>query len=353
MKYYIIAGEASGDLHGSNLMKQLKLQDADAEFRGLGGDLMKAQSCELLFHIRDLAFMGFLEVAKNLGTILGNMKRCKADIEAYKPDVVILIDYPGFNLRIAPFVKELKIPVVYYIAPQVWAWKAKRTELMKQFVDLTLVILPFEEKFLEDRGVAATFVGHPLLDAIGSRPMVEEKENYLALLPGSRKQEVKKMLSVMLEAAKGEEGVRVSKAPSLDEVDYPDLNGAELWNKPTYDLLEQSSGALVTSGTATLETALFSVPQAVCYKTSPLSYAIGKRLVNVPYISLVNLVCDREIVPEFIQSDCNPKSLKKQLDKMRMKDYQLEMKENYKDLHQRLGGPGASERAATEILKLL
>ena len=331
-------------------MKQIKAQDTHAEFRGLGGDLMQAEGCELLKHIKDLAFMGFLEVAANLRTILNNIKETKSDLEAYQPDVLVLIDYPGFNLRLAEFAKSIGLKVVYYIAPQVWAWKAKRTELLKKYVDLTLVILPFEEKFLSDRGVEVQFVGHPMLDALQNANH-ERKELYTALLPGSRKQELKKMLPVMLKAI--EDDYRVAQAPSQSKSAYPGVDSSKLLNSGTQQVLAHARKALVTSGTATLETALMGVPQIVCYKTSPLSYMIGKRLVKVKYISLVNLICDREIVPELIQGKCNVQNLRKHLNQLDEPKLAMKMKEEYKELREKLGGVGASKRAADKILELL
>jgi len=366
MKYYIIAGEASGDLHGSNLMKALKQKDPGAEFRFWGGDLMEKQGGTLVKHYRDLAFMGFLEVAMNLRTILNNIKFCKEDIKNNKPDVLILVDYPGFNLRIAKFAKELGIKVVYYISPQLWAWKEGRVEIIKKYVDEMMVILPFEEDFYKKHKVHSHFVGHPLLDAISTLQEISieefKKENGLnekeiiALLPGSRKQEVEKMLEMMLSVRPyfKEYQFVIAGAPSLPKEfyeKYVDENVHFVSNR-TYDLLRCSKAALVTSGTATLETALLNVPEVVCYRGSKVSYAIAKRLVkNIKYISLVNLIMDREVVRELIQNDLNTKNLVEELKKMLDGEKRAEVLKDYELLREKLGGEGASENAAEVILK--
>lgn len=367
MKYYIIAGEASGDLHGSNLMKALKKKDPAAEFRFWGGDLMAAQGGALVKHYKDLAFMGFLEVAKNLRTILNNIKYCKQDIKNHQPDILILVDYPGFNLRIAKFAKELGIKVVYYISPQLWAWKEGRVEIIKKYVDEMMVILPFEEDFYKKHGVHSHFVGHPLLDAISDLQEINtenfkaenglnEKE-IIALLPGSRKQEVEKMLEMMLSVRPyfKEYQFVIAGAPSLPKdfyQTYVDDNVHFVSNK-TYDLLRCSKAALVTSGTATLETALLNVPEVVCYRGSKISYAIAKRLVkNINYISLVNLIMDREVVKELIQNDLNTKNLVEELKKIIDGDKRAQVLNDYELLRKKLGGSGASDHAAEVILKV-
>ncbi len=367
MKYYIIAGEASGDLHGSNLMKALKLKDSHAEFRFWGGDLMAKQGGTLVKHYRDLAFMGFLEVAMNLRTILKNIKFCKEDIQNNKPDILILVDYPGFNLRIAKFAKELGIKVVYYISPQLWAWKEGRVETIKKYVDEMMVILPFEEDFYKKHGVHSHFVGHPLLDAISTLEDINE-ENFkmenglnekeiIALLPGSRKQEVEKMLQIMLSVRPYFKDYQfvIAGAPSLPKEfyeKYVDDNVHFVSNK-TYDLLRCSKAALVTSGTATLETALLNVPEVVCYRGSKVSYAIAKRLVkNIKYISLVNLIMDREVVKELIQNDLNTSNLVEELKKILVTEKRFEVFRDYELLREKLGGKGASENAAEVILKM-
>ena len=367
MKYYIIAGEASGDLHGSNLMKALKQKDPQAEIRFWGGDLMKTQGGTLVKHYRDLAFMGFLEVAMNLRTILNNIKFCKEDIRKNKPDILILVDYPGFNLRIAKFAKELGIKVVYYISPQLWAWKEGRVEIIKKYVDEMMVILPFEEEFYKGHGVHSHFVGHPLLDAIAGLNDISaeefKKENGLnekeiiALLPGSRKQEVEKMLEIMLSVRPNFKNYQfvIAGAPSLPKEFYQKYvdDNVHFVSNRTYDLLRCSKAALVTSGTATLETALLNVPEVVCYRGSKISYAIAKRLVkNIKYISLVNLIMDREVVKELIQNDLNTKNLVEELNKMIEGEKRNQVLADYSLLREKLGGKGASEKAAEVILSI-
>lgn len=367
MKYYIIAGEASGDLHGSNLIKSLKQKDPNAEFRFWGGDLMTQQGGTLVKHYRDLAFMGFLEVAMNLRTILNNIKFCKEDIKNNRPDVLILIDYPGFNLRIAKFAKELGIKVVYYISPQLWAWKEGRVEIIKKYVDEMMVILPFEEDFYKKHGVHSHFVGHPLLDAISSLQEIDievfKKENGLnekeiiALLPGSRKQEVEKMLEIMLSVRPHFKNYQfvIAGAPSLPKEFYQSYvdDNVHFVSNRTYDLLRCSKAALVTSGTATLETALLNVPEVVCYRGSKISYAIAKRLVkNINYISLVNLIMDREVVKELIQNDLNTANLVDELKKVMEGEKRIQVLADYELLRKKLGGKGASDHAADVILRI-
>ncbi|GEN67503.1 MULTISPECIES: lipid-A-disaccharide synthase [Chryseobacterium] len=367
MKYYIIAGEASGDLHGSNLMKALKQKDPNAEFRFWGGDLMEAQGGTLVKHYRDLAFMGFLEVVMNLRTILNNIAFCKEDIRKNRPDVLILVDYPGFNLRIARFAKELGIKVVYYISPQLWAWKEGRVETIKKYVDEMMVILPFEEDFYRKHGVHSHFVGHPLLDAISDLKEISteqfKKENGLndkeiiALLPGSRKQEVEKMLEIMLSVRPHFKNYQfvIAGAPSLPKEFYQKYvdDNVHFVSNRTYDVLRCSKAALVTSGTATLETALLNIPEVVCYRGSTISYAIAKRLVkNINYISLVNLIMDREVVKELIQNDLNTKNLVDELAKILEGEKREQVLKEYSLLREKLGGKGASDHAAEVILKV-
>ncbi len=371
MKYYIIAGEASGDLHASNLMKALKSRDHHAQFRFWGGDLMAAvdQENNLVKHYKELAFMGFVEVVLNLRTILNNIKYCKKDILNYQPDVLILVDYPGFNMRIAEFAKKENIPVHYYISPQIWAWKENRIHKIKRDVDEMYVILPFEKDFYEKKhSFPVHFVGHPLLDAIADRPPFDldrfKKDHKLsdkpiiALLPGSRKQEIKKMLEVMLKMVDKFDDYQfiIGGAPSQPKSFYQefieDQKVALIENK-TYDLLSAASAALVTSGTATLETALFKVPEVVCYKGNAISYQIGKRLVkNIKYISLVNLILDREAVTELIQDDFNEKTLENELYKILDPKYREKIFEDYFDLEEKLGGKGASENVSDLIVKI-
>ncbi|MEZ4792743.1 MAG: lipid-A-disaccharide synthase [Gelidibacter sp.] len=369
MKYYIIAGEASGDLHGANLMKALTKQDVDAQFRFWGGDLMQKVNDNLIKHYRDLAFMGFAEVLMNLKTIAKNLSFCKEDIDNYHPDVIIFIDYPGFNLRIAKWAKKKGYRTHYYISPQIWAWKENRIKDIKRDVDKMYVILPFEKSFYEDKHqFPVEFVGHPLIDAIAHRTPVDEYEfraihglldkPIIALLPGSRKQEIKKMLSVMLSLSKNypEYQFVIAGAPSQDHEFYYKFikkSNVSFVDNKTYDLLSMSTAALVTSGTATLETALFKVPQVVCYKGSWISYQIGKRVVNLKYISLVNLIMDKEVVTELIQNDFNPKRLKKELDIILTKEKREQMFLDYFELEKKLGGQGASEKAAKLIFNAL
>jgi len=370
MKYYIIAGEASGDLHGSNLMKALQKQDVNAEFRFWGGDLMQQFDGTLVKHYRELAFMGFLEVLMNIRTIFKNLSFCKKDIEAYGPDAIIFIDYPGFNLRIAKWAKQKGFKTEYYISPQIWAWKENRIKNIKRDVDHMYVILPFEKDFYEEKhNYHVEFVGHPLIDAIFNRNQVDVFEfraehelsdkPIIALLPGSRKQEIKKMLSIMLSVVNDFKDYQfvIAGAPSQEENFYTPFikksNVAFISNK-THDLLSISYAALVTSGTATLETALFKVPEVVCYKGSWLSYQIGKRLVkHIKYISLVNLIMDKQVVTELIQNEFNSTRLKQELTLI-LDDYErIKFFLNYYELEKKLGGKGASEKTAKLIFEAI
>jgi len=369
MKCYIIAGEASGDLHGSNLMKALLQKDVNANFRFWGGDLMLHVSDTLVKHYRDLAFMGFLEVIVNLRTIAKNLSFCKKDIEAYNPDVIIFIDYPGFNLRIAKWAKQKGYKTHYYISPQIWAWKENRIKDIKRDVDEMYVILPFEKTFYETKHkYPIHFVGHPLIDAIANRTQVDEysfrtahelnDKPIIALLPGSRKQEIKKMLSVMLSVVSDYPDYQfvIAGAPSQEYSFYAQFinnQNVHFISNKTYDLLSVSTAALVTSGTATLETALFKVPQVVCYKGSWLSYQIGKRLVNLDYISLVNLIMDKEVVTELIQNDFNTKRLKKELNNILDGYERTKFFIEYYELEKKLGGKGASEKTAKLIYEAI
>ncbi len=363
MRYYIIAGEASGDLHASNLMKELSEKDKEAVFRVWGGDRMEQAGGDLVKHYRDLAFMGFLEVVKNLSTILDNIKFCKADILTFQPDVLILVDYPGFNLRIAAWAKTKGIKVFYYISPQIWAWNTKRVHKIKKIVDRMFVILPFEKAFYKDYECDVDFVGHPLLDEIKNRTASTsfrsdnglDDRPIVALLPGSRLQEIKRMLAVMLETIHQFPNYQfvIAGAPSIEETTYQEILGnqaVKLVSNKTYDLLENSTAALVTSGTATLETALFNVPQVVCYSGNPVSYQIAKRLVKVNYISLVNLISDKEVVKELIQEEFNPENLKTELALLLDDNKRTELLMAYEALHAKLGGEGASERTAKRMI---
>ena len=367
MKYYVIAGEASGDLHGSNLMKALYKEDPSAEIRFWGGDLMQNVGGTLVKHYRELSFMGFIEVVFNLKTILNNIKICKKDIQEFQPDVVIFIDYPGFNMRIAKWAKELGMKTHYYISPQIWAWKENRITDIKRDVDKMYVILPFEKDFYEKKHhYPVEFVGHPLIDAIQNRTIVDEvafrKEHNLdekpiiALLPGSRKQEITKMLSVMLSVVNDFPDYQfvIAGAPSQEYsfyVPFLKSKNSHFISNKTYDLLSVSNAALVTSGTATLETALFKVPEVVCYKGSWASYQIAKRIVTLKYISLVNLIMDKEVVTELIQDNCTSKNIKIELQKLLEPNYRKQVLENYNELEKQLGGSGASEKTAKLIVR--
>jgi lipid-A-disaccharide synthase len=366
MKYYIIAGEASGDLHGSNLMKSLLKEDPSAEIRFWGGDLMQAVGGTLVKHYRELAFMGFVEVLFNLKTILGNIKICKADIIQFQPDVIIFIDYPGFNMRIAQWAKEIGIKTHYYISPQIWAWKESRIKAIKRDVDKMYVILPFEKNFYEDKHqYPVEFVGHPLIDAIQNQKPIEaatfraennlDEKPIIALLPGSRKQEITKMLSVMLSVVDDFPDYQfvIAGAPSQDFAFYETFitnKNIKFISNKTYDLLKNAHAALVTSGTATLETALFKVPEVVCYKGNSISYQIAKRIITLKYISLVNLIMDEEVVTELIQDNCNTKTIKKELNKILDSEYRKNLLAKYDTLEQKLGGAGASEKTAKLII---
>ncbi|MEN8137439.1 MAG: lipid-A-disaccharide synthase [Bacteroidota bacterium] len=368
MKYYIIAGEASGDLHGANLMKALKEEDNQSEFRFWGGDLMAANGGELIKHYRDLAFMGFAEVLMNIRTILGNISFCKKDILEYKPDAIILIDYPGFNLRIAKFAKRNGIKVFYYISPQIWAWKEARITEIKNNVDKMFVILPFEKDFYKKHDYEVDFVGHPLIDAIDSRKAIEDrkfKEEYnidnrpvIAILPGSRKQEITKSLPIMLSVKDNFKDYQfvIAGAPSQEYSFYEKFikdDQVKFISNRTYDLLQVSEAALVTSGTATLEAALFKVPEIVCYKANFISYHIGKKLVKIDYISLVNLIMGSEVVTELIQEDFNSNRLSLELKNILEGEGRKKMLDNFDKLISILGGAGASKNTARLMYKYL
>lgn len=373
MNYYIISGEASGDLHGSNLIKQLLQLDPQARVRCWGGDLMQATGAELVKHYRDLAFMGFIEVVKNLPTIFKNIRFCKADILAFKPDTLILIDYPGFNLRIAEWAKEQGIKVVYYISPQVWAWKEGRVKKMKKTIDKMLVILPFEKNYYKEKwNWEVDYVGHPLIEAIeekkrelgytndtGKMPSGQPKK--IALLPGSRKQEIAIKLPIMLEVAKSFPDYQfvVAEAPGQEADFYKPFmqqyqNVSSVRNA-TYQLLLESKAALVTSGTATLETALLGVPEIVCYKGSKLSYQIAKKLIKIKYISLVNLIMDKLVVTELIQDELTPENLVRELNLILTDEQrQQAIDADYKSLKSTLSkGGNASAQAAKIIYSFL
>ncbi|GJQ06435.1 lipid-A-disaccharide synthase [Capnocytophaga cynodegmi] len=366
MKYYIIAGEASGDLHGANLMKSIIKKDPKAEFRFWGGDKMQQIGGKIVKHYRDLAFMGFWEVVTNLKTILNNIHFCKKDITDYQPDVLIFIDYPGFNMRIAKWAKQQKIQTDYYISPQIWAWKENRIKAIKRDIDNMYVILPFEKDFYEKKHqFPVHFVGHPLLDAITQYEKVDEitfkQENGLdsrpviALLPGSRKQEISKMLSIMTSITESYNKYQfvIAGAPSQELSIYKqflDKENVRFVSGKTYELLSISTAAIVTSGTATLETALFNIPEVVCYKGNWLSYQIAKRIINLKYISLVNLIMDKPVVTELIQNEFNKTNLKIELNKILDKNNRERMLKDYSELRKKLGGSGASDRTAELII---
>ncbi len=356
MKYYIIAGEASGDLHGSNLIRQLKGFDPEAQFTCWGGDAMQAAGATLVKHYRELAFMGYAEVLLNIRTILNNIFFCKQDILDNKPDVLILIDYPGFNLRIAQWAKKQGINVVYYISPQVWAWKENRIKKIKQCVDLMLVILPFEKALYDKWNYEVTFVGHPLLDAVANLPVSDLNfdKPVIALLPGSRKQEIKAMLPIMLEVVPKFPDYEfvIAQAPAQPDEMYMEIIGdrsVKRVKNNTYAVLQKASAALVTSGTATLETALFNVPQVVCYKANVVSYAIAKQLVKIKYISLVNLILDKACVTELIQNELSETKLTQELGLI-LTTKREAILADYKTLKNILGTRGASAKAAEAIV---
>ncbi len=362
MKYYMLAGEASGDLHGSNLIYQLKKLDPQANIRCWGGDLMQAEGGTLVKHYKDLAFMGFIEVVKNLPTILKNLSFCKTDIEGFSPDVIVLIDYPGFNIKIAEWAKEKNYRVVYYISPQVWAWKEKRVHTIKKTVDVMLVILPFEKAYYRKFDYDVEYVGHPLVEVIERykstlHKVIETEKKIIALLPGSRKQEINKKLPIMLGVTKSfpEYQFIVAKAPGLTADFYTPFmlpfSNVSLVSNQTYQLLHQASAALVTSGTATLETALFGVPEVVCYKGNPISYAIAKRVIKIKYISLVNLIMDKPIVKELIQDELTIENCITELKALLYNEARRsQLKKDYAELAVLLSQGGhASENAAKTI----
>ncbi|QNM85644.1 lipid-A-disaccharide synthase [Polaribacter pectinis] len=365
MKYYIIAGEASGDLHGSNLMKALYREDTTADIRFWGGDLMQEVGGTLVSHYKERAFMGFFEVLKNLSKVLGFIKFCKKDIANFNPDVIIFIDNSGFNLRVAKWAKEKGFRTNYYISPQVWASRASRVKDIKRDIDKMFVILPFEKDFYKKYNYEVTFVGHPLIDAIAGREQVLESEfrkkynlnnkPIVALLPGSRKQEITKMLSVMVSLVDDFSDFQfvVAGAPSQDLSFYQQIIGdkkVSFINNKTYDLLSVSFAAVVASGTATLETALFKVPQVVCYKGGNISYQIAKRIITLKYISLVNLIMDKEVVKELIQNDFTKQNLKNELTNILDATKRETIFEEYYKLEQVLGGKGASRKVAKQIV---
>jgi lipid-A-disaccharide synthase len=361
MRYYLIAGEASGDLHGSNLIAEIIKQDAQAQIRAWGGELMQAQGAELVKHYKELAFMGFVEVVKNLKTILRNINYCKQDILNYKPDVLVFIDYPGFNMRIAKWAKALGYKTIYYISPQIWAWKENRVHAIKRDVDQMICILPFEKAFYAKYNYPVHYVGHPLMEVIAKfkknyvKPVNERP--HVALLPGSRKQEIGVKLPIMLQVADGftQCDFTIAQAPGLDADFYaPFIQGRkniQLIQGETYKLLAKSEAALVTSGTATLETALIGTPEIVCYKGNNISYQIAKRIIKIKYISLVNLILDKPAVPELIQGELNVPNISEWLNKLLYhKPTRQAMLEQYANLQQALQQKQMASQLAASLI---
>ena len=358
MKFFVIAGEASGDMHGANLVKAISAQNPAAKFEGFGGEHLKDAGVKILRSLDKLNFMGFVEVVKNYPTIRENFKICKQAIEANKPDAIILIDYPGFNLRMAKWCKQRGIRVFFYISPQVWAWKESRVKQMKKNIDRLMVILPFEKEFFAKHGMDVDFVGHPLIDEIEKRRQLSniKKENVITLLPGSREQEIKHILPEMLKIQNQFPDYHfiIGKAPGRTKAFYQtrfNLGNAIVSEEGTYKLLSRSKAALVGSGTATLETALLKVPQVVCYKANGISVRIARTLIKVPYISLVNLILDKPALTELIQAELNSNSIVSELKALlENSDAKEQMQKDYTELWDKLGNGGASERAAKLIV---
>lgn len=368
MRYYLIAGEASGDLHGSNLIKSIKAKDANAVIQCWGGDLMQAAGGQIVKHYRSLAFMGLVEVVMNLSTILKNINFCKQDITAFNPDVLICIDYPGFNLRIAKWAKQKGLKVIYFIAPQVWAWKENRVPAMRENIDRLLCILPFEKKYFKDRwNWEVDYVGHPLMQVLASQvnlahPLSQlNGQGVIALLPGSRKQEIEKMLPMMLSVVAHfpNEHFAVAQAPGLADDWFnamiPNLPNVHIVKNNTYAILNHSKAALVTSGTATLETALLNVPEVVCYKGNRITLMLAKKFVKIKFIALVNLIMNKEVVKELIQENLTTKNLVAELNKLLTdRTVQSQIKDDYLTLKNILTtGHNASEAAAQIIMEEL
>jgi len=366
MKYYIIAGEASGDLHASNLIKEIIKLEPNADIRAWGGDKMQNAGANVVKHFKDLAFMGFYEVLINLRTILKNISFCKKDILEFNPDKIIFVDYPGFNMRIAKWSKKYKFQTIYYIAPQLWAWNEKRIKKIKKYIDSLYVILPFEKEFFETKHkYPVKFLGHPLLDSISnfkknydssSEQIITNKKAVIAILPGSRKQEIKKILNTVIKIVDyfPDHQFIVAGAPNIELSYYKSIlknKRIKVIENKTYEILSISTAAIVTSGTATLETALFKVPQVVCYKSSYFSYFIAKLIVNIKYISLVNLIMDQQIVKELIQQDCNKYKIRNELEKILDLNNKKSLQIKYDELTSILGNNGTSKRVALDIIK--
>ncbi len=365
MKYFIIAGEASGDLHASFLVEEIKKIDKNAIFEGWGGDLLVSQGVKVLKHIRELAFMGFVEVIQNLTTIRKNFKDCKEQIANFNPDAVIYVDYPGFNLRMAKWVKKNNYKSLYFISPNVWAWKSSRVYKIRDYTDKMYTILPFEKEFYKKYGIDVEYFGHPLVDVVKKHTKSDiysfRKENnisekpIIALMAGSRKQEIHKMLPIMTDLAEefNEFEFIITGAPAIEKEFYSKFIADKpvkiLFGK-TYDILSHSIAGLITSGTATLEAALFGVPQIVCYKGSKISVAIAKLIVNVKYISLVNIILNKNAVTELIQNDLNISNLKKEFINILPKgEKHKRIKENYLSLYTKLDQPGVYNRVAEDM----
>ncbi len=367
MKYYLIAGEPSGDLQASYLVKELKVADSQANIRAFGGDLMKAQGTEIVKHYDELAFMGVKQVLLNVRTIFKNIAFCKQDIKNYHPDVLILIDYPGFNLRMAKWAKKNNIKVFYYISPKIWAWNQKRVHKIKKVVDKMFVILPFEKEFYAKFNYEVDFVGHPLLDSINDRPpfnkniFIEEhhlgEKPLIAILPGSRKQEISVLLTILSEVVDEfpEFQFVIAGAPSqqLEFYNKYNIKNLPIIENKTYDLLESSYAALVASGTANLETALLKIPQVLCWKVHWLFYYLARMVIKVKYISLVNLIMDREVLNELIQKHLTKENITRELTKITKTEARETLLNDYETLYQKLGGVGASKRAAELMVKYL
>lgn len=365
MRYFLLAGEPSGDLHGAGLVEALQRYDTDAVITGWGGDKMEDAGAAILKHYKDLAFMGFVEVVANLPKIMSNFRQAKRQIRDFKTDALILIDYPGFNLRMAKWAAERNISVFYYISPQLWAWKEGRVETVRSSVDRMYVILPFEKQWYAERNVEVEYVGHPLLEAIERHNIHASQsaiaEDYIALLPGSRAQEIQKMLPVMLKVAEQtpERQFVVAAARHIEDRVYErisrkvKLGNVRIHRGSPYDVLSGAQAALTTSGTATLETALFGVPQVVCYKGNQLSFEIARRLVKVPFISLVNLIAGKPVVEELIQENMNPGRLAEALDNILDPQTRTYILEEYNSLRSRLDEGGASENVAKDIVSQL
>ena len=358
MKYYIISGEQSGDMHAANLVASLKKQDEKAEIRAWGGDKLKEQGATIVKHIKELAFMGFSEVIVNLPTILKNISFCKKDILDFQPDALILVDYPAFNFRIVNFAKQNGIKVFYYISPQIWAWKKSRIKQIRKNVDKMFVILPFEKDYYNSNNFEVDFVGHPLLDEIAKDNFsfsLQTNKPIIALLPGSRKQEISKILPQMLGVVNDFPDYQfvVAATNSIEEGFYKNIianNNVLLTKNETYGLLANAKAALVTSGTATLETALFHVPQVVCYKTNFFSYQIAKRLVKTNFISLVNIIMAKMVGKEMIQTDLDTKNLSSSLSKILENTNKEKIQMDYNALKIKLGEKGASNKVADLII---